>query len=109
MEIYEPPTAEELRKLTQGTPEWLVARRGRVGASRCADIVAKMKNGKPAASRYNYLLELVVEHITKRAVDHYVSPAMEIGLERQPFAQAAYEMSQDCTVESIGLVIHPTI
>ena len=102
-------TAEELRKLAQNTPEWIVARRGRVTASRCVDIVSKTKAGKYSASRYNYLLEKVSEHITQRAVEHFVTPAMETGIERQPFAQAAYEMSQDCTIESVGIVAHPTI
>lgn len=102
-------TVEELRLLTQGTPEWLCARRGRVTASRCGDLMAKIKSGKPAASRYNYLMELVTEHVTKRVVEHFVTPAMEWGLEQQPFAQAAYEISQDCSVESVGLVVHPTI
>ncbi len=102
-------TAEELRKLNQASPEWLVARRGRITASRCADLIAKTQKGKPAASRYNYLMELVAEHVTNRATEHYVSPAMEWGLEQQPFAQAAYEISQNCSVEPIGLVVHPTI
>lgn len=101
-------TPEELRRLTQGTPEWLTARRGKVTASRCADLMAKTKKGY-AASRYNYLMELVAEHVTKRCVEHYVSPAMEWGIEQQPFAQAAYEISQNCSVESVGLIVHPTI
>jgi hypothetical protein len=103
------PTAEELRKLTQGTPEWLTARRGKVTASRCGDLVAKTQKGKPSASRLNYLWELVSEHITGRCVEHYVSREMEWGIEQQPFAEAAYEMAQDCTVEHIGLIVHPTI
>jgi predicted phage-related endonuclease len=103
------PTAEQLRNLTQGTPEWLTARRGRVTASRCRDIIAKRQNGKPTDKRYNYLMELVTEHITKRCVEHHVTPAMEWGLEQQPFAQAAYEISQDCSVEAVGLIVHPTI
>lgn len=102
-------TPDELRNLIQGTPEWLTARRGRVTASRCKDIVAKTQKGKPAASRYNYLIELVTEHLTKRAIEHFVTPAMEWGIEQQPFAQAAYEIAQDCAVESVGLIAHPQI
>jgi hypothetical protein len=102
-------TAEELRKLNQGEPEWLMARRGKVTASRCADLTAKIKSGKYASCHYNYLMELVSEHITGRCVEHFVTPAMEIGIEREPFARAAYEVSQDCSVETVGLVLHPTI
>jgi YqaJ-like viral recombinase domain len=102
-------TAEELRKIVQNTPEWIAARRGRVTASRCIDIVSKTKAGKYSASRYNYLMEKLSEHITHRAAEHYVTPAMETGIERQPFAQAAYEVSQDCSVDSVGIVVHPNI
>ena len=98
----------EFRLLTQGTPEWLMARTGRVTASRCADVIGKSeKTKKYYAARRDYLMELVVEHITKRAVDRFVTQAMEWGIEQQPFAQAAYEMNQDVTVQSVGLIIHP--
>lgn len=115
-ELYTPA---ELRALTQNSPEWLVARRGRCTASRCADVIGRtqdrvlksgeVKPGRYAAARYDYLMELVVEHVTGRCFEHYVSPAMEHGIEQQPFAQAAYEVSQDCSVESVGLIVHPQI
>ena len=98
---------QEFRNLTQSTPEWLCARRGRVTASRCADVIGKLKSGKYGAGRQNYLWDLVVEHITGRAIEHHVSEAMEWGLEQQPFAQAAYELKQDVSVDQIGLVVHP--
>jgi hypothetical protein len=105
-------TAKELSRLTQGTPEWLVARRGKVTASRCYDLVTKVGKGdkvRYGAKHYDYLWELVSEHITGRAVEHYVSQAMEWGIEQEPFARAAYEVSQDCTVETTGLIVHPSI
>jgi hypothetical protein len=108
---------QEFRNLTQSTPEWLAARRGRVTASRCSDVIRRLKSkvlkdgtvkpGEYSADRYNYLMELVVEHLTGRSMDTYVNQAMEWGIEQQPFAQAAYEMRQDVSVESVGLIIHP--
>jgi putative phage-type endonuclease len=99
---------QEFRLLTQGTPEWLMARIGRVTASRCGDVVGKSeKTKKYFAEHHNYLMELVVEHITRRAAERHVTQAMEWGIEQQPFAQAAYEMNQDVTVQSVGLIIHP--
>lgn len=100
---------EQYRKLTQSTPEWLVARKGRVTASRCAEVIGKTKAGKYSADRYNYLMELVVEHVTGRAVERFVTPAMEWGIEQQVFAQAAYEMKMDVEVQDVGLIIHPKI
>lgn len=100
---------QEFRNLTQSTPEWVMARRGRVTASRAGDVITKLKSGKYAAGRYNYLMELRVEHITGRAVEHHVTQAMEWGLEQQPFAQAAYEMHQGASVDPIGFILHPEI
>ncbi len=99
---------QEYRQLTQNTPEWLTARRGLVTASRCAAVITKIAKGtKYSAARYDYLMELVVEHLTNRVVERYVTPAMEWGIEQQPFAEAAYEMATGASLESIGLVIHP--
>ena len=50
--------------IEQGTPEWLELRRGKVTASRVADILAKTKTG-PSASRQNYLIELALQRTTK--------------------------------------------
>ena len=99
----------EFRNLTQNTPEWLTARRGRVTASRCADVIRKLKNGKYSADRYSYLMDLMTEHLTGRAIETYVSEAMAWGIEQQPFAQAAYEMAEDVSVDDVGLIVHPTI
>jgi len=110
---------QEFFNLTQGTPEWLQARRGRATTSRCADVIGRtqdkvlksgeVKPGKYAAARYDYLMELAVEHLTGRAFEHFVSREMEWGIEQQLFAQAAYEMKCDTSVESVGLVVHPDI
>jgi putative phage-type endonuclease len=98
----------ELRKLNQKSVEWLIARRGRVTASRCADVIGKSeKTKKYYAARYDYLMELTVEHVTGRAIEHYVSQAMEWGIEQQPFAQAAFEMRMDVSVDDVGLIVHP--
>jgi putative phage-type endonuclease len=100
----------DFRNLTQNTPEWLSARRGRVTASRCADVITKIAKGtKYSAARYDYLMELVVEHLTGRAAERFVTQAMEHGIEQQPFAQAAYEMRHDVTVDSVGLIVHPEL
>ena len=97
----------EFRNLTQNTPEWLVCRKGRITASRCDALVRRLKNGNYSADRTNYLWELVVEHLSGRATDRYVTQEMEWGIEQQPFAEAAYEMKTGVTVEPIGLVVHP--
>lgn len=47
----------------QGTPEWFEQRRGKVTASRIADLMAKTKSGY-SASRQNYLMQLLCERLT---------------------------------------------
>lgn len=99
---------DEFRSLSQNSVEWLMARRGRITASRCGDVIGKSeKTKKYYAERQNYLWELVVEHITGRSAERYVTPAMEWGIEQQPFAEAAYEMREGASIDSVGLIIHP--
>lgn len=77
--------------VVQGTGEWLKARCGKLTASRMADAMATLKNGKPAAARINLLKELIAERMTGESVDHYTSPEMRWGIEQEPNAKAEYE------------------
>jgi hypothetical protein len=93
----------------QGSPEWLQARIGCVTASRVKDVVAKLKNGKESAARASYKLELLTEFLTGRATEHYVTAAMEFGIENEPLARSVYEIKMGLEVESVGYVLHPCI
>ena len=93
--------------IIQGTPEWKEQRRGNVGASRIADIMATGKEGKPAASRKNYMAELLVERLTGASQESYTSPAMQWGTEHEPEARAAYEAKTFRVVEETGFVMTP--
>jgi hypothetical protein len=70
--------------------------------------VLKRKDGESAARR-NYRYEVVIETLTGRTADSYVSPAMEWGIETEPLARAAYEIANDLETESIGFAIHDRI
>jgi len=93
----------------QGSAAWLAARRGRVTASRLGDLMAAGRDGKPAASRRAYLLDLVVERLTGAAVERYVSAAMQHGIDHEGEARTAYEWMTDLAVEPVGFVPHPAI
>lgn len=100
----------QIEGLTQNTPEWLVHRLGMVTASRMSDVMAKLKRKDgEAAARRNYRGELVCEILTGRAVEHYVSPAMEDGLEREPIAKEAYSIKFDVEVLPGGFWAHDVI
>ena len=93
----------------QGSPEWHALRVGKVTASRVSDVVATLKSGGWGASRANYLAELVLERLTGRAVEGFVSQDMITGTLREPDARAEYELRLRCEVEQIGFVDHPSI
>jgi putative phage-type endonuclease len=95
--------------IQQNTPEWLVERIGSVTASRVKDAVATLKKGGESAARASYKLELLTEIITGRAAEHYVSQAMDFGIENEPLARGAYEIDRGVEVERIGYIRHPSI
>ena len=93
----------------QGTAEWLVMRIGCVTASRMNDVMAKLKKkDAEAQARKDYKAEIICEMLTGRAAEHYVSPAMEWGLENEIFARNAYEVEVAPT-EPGGFALHASI
>ena len=94
--------------MEQRTPEWFAARLGKVTASKIADVMAKTKSGT-AATRDNYMAQLVVERLTNTRAESFSNSAMQWGTDQEPFARAAYEAAQGVLVEEVGFVTHPRI
>ena len=94
--------------IEQGTLEWHELRRGKVTASRVADILAKTKTG-PSASRQNYLIELALQRTTKTIEPSYTNAAMEWGTATEPQARVAYEVATNNFVDQVPFIDHPTI
>lgn len=94
--------------IIQRSDEWFEARLGCVTASRVADIMATNKSG-PAASRKNYMAELIAERLTGVKQESYTSQAMQWGVDNEPLARAAYEAKTFSYVEETGFVLHPYI
>lgn len=94
--------------ITPGTAEWFEARIGRVTASRVYDATKKTKTGW-AACRADYMTELAVERLTGLPTQHFVSSAMQWGLDNEENARAAYEYLFDVEVVPAGFGQHPTI
>jgi putative phage-type endonuclease len=101
-------TTEDRIAVQQGTPEWHELRRGKVTASRVADILAKTKTG-PSASRQNYLIELALQRTTKTIEPSYTNAAMEWGTATEPQARVAYEVNTLNFVDQVPFIDHPTI
>lgn len=97
-------------EVEQQTPEWLQMRCGMVTASRVADVLAKRKTGTGELKcRADYRTEIICECLTGRSAEHYVTPAMEWGIETEPVARSAYEMRLDTEIKPGGFAIHDQI
>jgi putative phage-type endonuclease len=91
----------------QGTTEWYRCRVGHVTASRVADIIARTKTGA-AASRANYMAELVVGRLIGNPAESYTNTAMQWGIDTEAEARSVYEFLHH-SVMPVGFVLHPTI
>lgn len=101
----------------QGGAEWLQARAKRVTASEVSDAISFLKRkgkdgreaGDSSAAREAYKAALVAEILTGCASESYVSREMLDGVEREPYARAAYESRMGVMVDTLGFVVHPNI
>jgi putative phage-type endonuclease len=98
-----------MSEIIQGSQEWINSRLGKVTASRIADLTAKLKSGKPSSSREDYLIETVTERLTGQPLDFFQTKDMQWGVEKEPFARAAYEERFFVEVVQVAMVEHPFI
>lgn len=92
--------------LDQGSDEWLLARLGKITASRIADVIAMTKAG-PSEKRTRYMWELAVERLTGDFKRTFTNDAMLWGIEHEPIAREFYESLNDVSVEQVGFIHHP--
>lgn len=95
---------------SQLTPEWFAVRWGVATASRFNDILSKTRGGY-AASRKNYLAELLIERLTPPPTEDngYKNAAMQFGTDNEPVARLAYELETGNTVKEAFFEKHPTL
>lgn len=98
-----------LETATQRDDDWYAARCGKATASRFRDVMARLKNGSPAADRQKYLTELVVERLTGQPATGYENAAMRWGTEQEAAARAAYEQRTGEVVDETGFVAHDVL
>ena len=89
--------------IEQGSEDWFAARLGKVTASRVSDVMAKTRSG-PAASRKNYMMELLCQRLTGQREEGFTSAAMQRGIDLEPLARAAYEVSTGQIVQEASFV-----
>lgn len=89
----------------QRSPEWYLARAGRLTGS-CADkILAKGKGNAESVQRRDYRLQLACERLTGiPEVGTYINTEMQRGIDLEPFAFAAYEAGTGDMVRKTGFL-----
>lgn len=95
--------------MEQRSPEWFAARCGKVTASRLYDVMARTKSGY-AASRQNYMAELICQRLTGKPEEGFTNAAMMRGTELEPVAREMYALNEfDAVISEVGLIDHPAI
>lgn len=89
--------------------EDLIARVGKLTASRMSDAMDYKKNGDPGAERKKYMMELVSERLTDIFVPHFVTPAMQWGGENEELAKIAYMAAKGIDIIDANFIDHPEI
>lgn len=95
-------------KADQRSEEWFAFRMGKPSASRMADVMAKTKSG-PAASRKNYMMELLCERLTGQREEGFMTAAMQRGVDLEAVARSAYEIDKGVIVIETGTWWHPKL
>jgi putative phage-type endonuclease len=94
--------------IEQGTNEWHLMRLGKVTGSRVAELMAKTKSGE-AASRKNYMMELLCQRLTGKREESFNSLAMQRGTDLEPIARSFYEAANKVMAEESSFVFHSVI
>ena len=92
--------------IEQLSEEWFTARLGKVTASRVKDVMAKTKSG-PAATRTNYMMELLCQRLTGKREESFTSAAMQRGTDLEPIARMTYELNTGNEVTEAEFIVHP--
>lgn len=93
----------------QGTAQWFSDRLGKVTASKVWTLCARQANGKHYKAREDYKAEIILERLTGKVQEHFVSDAMERGTLLEEHAALQYAMEFGAKVEFSPFVDHPEI
>lgn len=88
---------------------WYKARIGMLTSSKIHDAIEPRKRGgtHELAARRNLKMQMIAEMLTGETTEHYVSAAMDWGIECEPKAMAEYEYRTGLSAAPVGLVMHP--
>lgn len=93
----------------QGTAQWFADRTGALTASRMGAAMKRLKNGSDSAERAALKIEVLAERLTGDVVPHFVTSAMQHGIDTEPAAKATYAAREGVLLEECGFYRHPSI
>jgi hypothetical protein len=88
----------------QGSAEWFGLRIGKPTASQITNVVTSQGKATASAARQSYLADLVLERITGKIKEVFVTDAMKRGVALEPRARAWYSMTTGRDVRQVGFV-----
>jgi len=89
--------------------EQLRQRLGCLTASQMKRAMSFTTKGKPTEDRSSYQREMLAERMVGFAMDHYVSPAMQHGIDQEGAAKEAYSWLTGNMIEPLPTIAHPSI
>lgn len=97
----------------QGNSSWLRQRIGYLTASNMKRVVvfsyASQWRLATDTVRTKYMQEIVAERMTDSAMDHYVTDAMQHGIDTELEALTAYEATNKVRIQTAEFILHPSI
>lgn len=96
--------------IPSNTPEWVKARVGCLGASMMPTVMLPPnRDGTEKAAKIALLKDMVAERLVGYAKDHYVTPAMQWGLQWEAEAKLKYEAVSGNLLADAGWIEHPLL
>lgn len=92
----------------QRSGNWIKERLGCLTASRAADAFATTKKGESEARR-KYKMQLLAERLTNLAMEFYVTPQMQRGIDLESAARERFEEITGLIVQECGFALHDNI
>ena len=93
----------------QDKNSWGAKRRGKITASRIGLVTRRKKDGEPYAGYQDYLMDLVTERLTDKATEHFVSDAMQWGIDQEDAAAQFYAFERGANIDYSDFVDHEHI
>jgi putative phage-type endonuclease len=91
----------------QGSPEWFLARLGKVTASRFGDVMSKGRGSAASKTSESYMMELLGERLTGE-FKQIVNAAVSWGSENEDRARQLYQWRTENRVQEVGLATMDT-